>query len=119
MNEVTFAAAVATRFQGPLFVGPRSISKPSSLLELSDQSSAIWLDEIAVAERVLGAAGGVAGVGVAVAVGGTVVGVGVEVGVELGVAVDVGGNGVGVEVGDVGGLGVAVEVGLGVEVRVE
>src|SRR5437867_841787 len=101
MNEVTFAAAVATRFQGPLFVAPRSISKPSSLLELSDQSSAIWLDEIAVAERVLGAAGGVAGVGVAVAVGGTVVGVGVEVGV-VGVAV-----------------GVAVEVGLGVEVRVE
>ena len=58
---------------------------PVSSLELSVQLRFIWLDETAVAVRLLGAFG--TGVGVGVGVG---VAVGVGVGVDVGVGVGVG-----------------------------
>ena len=99
-DEVAFAAGVATRPQGPLTAGALSSSKLLSSSELSDQVRAIWLEEIADAERLLGAEGALPAVGVAV-----------------GVAVAVGGTGVGVEVGVVVGVWVGVAVG-GTEVGV-
>jgi hypothetical protein len=59
--------------------GERSTLKPVSLFELSVQDRLIWLDEIAVAARFVGAAG--VGIGVGVGLG---VGVGVGVGVGFG-----------------------------------
>ena len=115
---MTFAVVVAIRVHGPFTAGPRSILKPASFVELSDQTRLIPLADTAVAERELGAAGGLAGVGrgvgvrVGVAVGGT--GVGVRVGVAvgaMGVAVAVRGPAVGVRVG------VGVDVLVGVAVR--
>jgi hypothetical protein len=41
---------------------------PTSVVELSSHNRAIWLEEIASAERPLGAAGGFPGVAVAVGV---------------------------------------------------
>src|SRR5438445_7351369 len=110
-NDVAFAPVVAIEFQGPFIAGPRSISKPSSSSELSNHEISIWLDDIAVAERLLGAEGVVAGVGVGGGgTGGDVRGgVGVDVGVDVDVGVAVGGTGVGVD----GGVGVAVGVAVG------
>ena len=65
-----------------MFSGARSTTKPDSLLELSVHSRSIWLEDTAVAERPLGAAGTVAAVGVAV---GTAVAVTMAVGVRVGV----------------------------------
>jgi hypothetical protein len=48
---------VAIWLQGPLEEVARSILKPDSLLELSFQLRLIWLEEIADAERPLGAVG--------------------------------------------------------------
>jgi hypothetical protein len=59
------------------------------LFELSVHERLIWLDDAAVAVRLLGAAGVGVGVGVGVAVG-LGVGVGVGVGVAVGVGVGVG-----------------------------
>jgi len=67
--------------------GERSILNPVSLFELSVHDRLIWLDDAAVAVRLLGAAGVGVGVGVAVGLG---VGVGVGVGVAVGVGVGVG-----------------------------
>jgi len=67
--------------------GERSILNPVSLFELSVHERLIWLDDAAVAVRLLGAAGVGVGVGVGVAVG---VAVGLGVGVGVGVAVGVG-----------------------------
>jgi hypothetical protein len=128
-NEVVFAPGVATRPHGPFTAGARSTSKPSSSSELSNQARAIWLEETAVADKLLGEEGGLpavgVAVGVAVVVGGTGVGVEVGVGVAvggIGVGVEVAGGDVGVEVGvavAVGGSGVGVEVGVEVDVGVE
>ncbi len=49
--------------------GERSILNPVSLFELSVHDRLIWLDDAAVAVRLLGAAGVGVGVGVAVGVG--------------------------------------------------
>jgi hypothetical protein len=68
---------------------------------LSVHERAIWLDEIAVAKRFVGAAGTCVGEGVGVAGG---VGIGVEVGVGVGGTL---------------GVGAAVGVGVGLEVGVE
>ncbi len=91
----------------------RSISKPSSLAELSDQARSIWPGETAVAVRPVGAVRitllgavdvGVGGVTVAVAIGASV-----PVGVELTV-------GVGEAVRVMAGVGVSVPVGVRVGV---
>lgn len=117
-TDVTFAAAVAIKLQGPFIAGPRSTSKPSSSSELSVQARSIWLDDTAIADRLVGADGGAAavgGIGVGVGVG-VRSGVGVGVGVRSGVAVGVG-VGVGLRTGGIGvGVGVAVGVGVGVVV---
>jgi hypothetical protein len=79
---VTFAPLRAICKKVVPFVD-RSTLNPVSLFELSVQDRLIWLDEIAVAVRFVGAAGVEIGVGVGVAVG---VGVGVGVGVPVGTA---------------------------------
>jgi hypothetical protein len=104
VSEKEAAAVVATCAHGPAVAGLRSTRKPVSLPELSDHVRSIPLEDAAVADRLLGAAGGGTGVavGVGVAVGGTAVGVGGGVavgGTAVGVGVAVAGTDVGVAVG--------------------
>ena len=69
-----------------MFCSERSTTKPDSLLELSVHCRSIWLEDTAVAERPVGAAGRATAVGVTVGVGdGVTMAVGVPVGVFVGV----------------------------------
>jgi predicted alpha/beta-hydrolase family hydrolase len=63
-DEVTFAPAVAICVHGPADEPARSILNPVSLLELSDQVRLIWLEDTALATKLLGALGGVDAPGV-------------------------------------------------------
>jgi hypothetical protein len=56
-NTVTFAPTVASRLKCLPFL-ERYTLNPVSLFELSVQDRLIWLEETAVAVRLLGAAGG-------------------------------------------------------------
>ena len=55
---------VSSTVQGPALAVARSIANPVSLVELSVQVSLIWLEEVAVATTLLGAAGGARSVAV-------------------------------------------------------
>ena len=57
--EVAFAAVVLISVQGPEEDGALSIINPVSFVELSFQPRLIWLDDTAVAVRLLGAVGSV------------------------------------------------------------
>jgi hypothetical protein len=58
--DFTLAPTVAIHDQGPPDDNARSILKPVSFAELSDQARFIWLEDAAVALRPLGATGIVA-----------------------------------------------------------